>query len=203
MIVYVAVNRVNQKAYVGMTQKSLSERFAVHADKVRNGYRSHFYSAVRKYGWESFDVAVLQSCEEITECAEAEKNWIALLGSQTPNGYNISDGGQGASIRGHLKSAKWRESVTSERIRKFQSQRVKALRASLSPEAREAWRNNAAASRRGLPNLKHRGDGNPAKLPENRRKITEGQARAWADPVKREKRLAAIRATLARKKESV
>lgn len=191
-IIYLAVNRVNQKAYVGLTAKSLRERFVVHIQKARLGYRSLFYSAIRKYGIDSFDVAVLQECHGgLNEMALAEREWIVTLGSKAPNGYNIADGGQGGS--GIPKTDAWRASVTSMEVREKHRQRAIRWRAGMTTEQRESHQSKISAKAKGRPNYKLRGSGNPACNPDVKPKISEGQRLAWADPARKSKRLEANR----------
>lgn len=190
-IIYIAVNRVNGKAYVGLTTKALETRAAEHKCKARLGYQSHFYSAIRRDGFGSFDFAILESCDSLDLLRTKEKEWIAWIGSRAPIGYNLTDGGQGTSgLRG--KSEAWRRAVTSPEYRKRHSDRVKllrgteayrrqnaingrrmaGLRATLTEEERERWRVNAAKARRGIPAKPHMfGDSNPSKRPEVREKI--------------------------------
>lgn len=91
MIVYVAVCRHNQKAYVGQTRGTFSKRHSGHTNTVRQA----FHLAIRKYGRESFDWAVLEKCDSLEALNEAEKKWISRLGSVSPVGYNVAHGGGG------------------------------------------------------------------------------------------------------------
>lgn len=91
-IIYLAVNRVNGKAYVGQTKTSFRRRIGEH---VRGGDRQVFDQAVRKHGRDSFDFAVLESCLSQSSLHEAEKKWIKHFACKAPNGYNICEGGKG------------------------------------------------------------------------------------------------------------
>src|SRR6185369_1675964 len=79
------------KAYVGQTRRTLNYRRAGH----KNVHRQAFHLAIRKYGPESFDWAVLEKCDSLEALNEAEKKWIARLGSIAPVGYNVAHGGGG------------------------------------------------------------------------------------------------------------
>ena len=91
-VVYKITNQINGKIYVGITQQELSRRMASHrrADTVIG-------KAIRKYGWENFSVEVLEECDTKEQLQEREIFWIATLNCKTPNGYNRSDGGEGAT----------------------------------------------------------------------------------------------------------
>lgn len=50
--VYVHINRINGKTYVGITSKDLIRRFGCQGQ----GYKGQaFWGAIQKYGWENFD----------------------------------------------------------------------------------------------------------------------------------------------------
>lgn len=96
-IIYLAVNRVNGKAYVGQTKIKFQSRIGNHISvATTKDSTTPFHRALRKYGPESFDFAVLEEHLAIA-LDDRETYWIAHLGSKTPNGYNRTDGGQGAT----------------------------------------------------------------------------------------------------------
>ena len=93
MIIYKIVNKHNSKIYIGQTTKSAQERFETHcADAKYKSKNTVFHKAIRKYGPESFEIEILEETEEPNE---REKFWIAELKSLVPNGYNLTEGGQG------------------------------------------------------------------------------------------------------------
>lgn len=188
MIVYLAVNRVNHKAYVGQTRFTLAGRMGVHVHKSRTRKASYFQRAIAKHGVNAFDFAILECCESIPELQIRERYWISKLGCMYPTGYNVSSGGEGASIPGRLKSDKWKAAVTSPQYREAASRRMRLLRASLPPERQESWKRNAAAAHKIYNPLK--GDDNPSRRPEVREKIRLSKlgkkrpdmAERWKDP---------------------
>lgn len=96
MIIYLAVNRVNQKAYVGQTRSDFRVRIGNHFSvATMDRDETPFHRAIRKYGKESFDFAVLEHCDSLKALESAEKSWITRLGCKTPLGYNRTDGGEG------------------------------------------------------------------------------------------------------------
>jgi group I intron endonuclease len=168
-IIYLAVNRVNGKAYVGQTTRGVAHRLESHRQKSCRAGASHFQRALNKYGEANFDVAVLETCEDKQSLNAAERAWIARLGSIAPYGYNIAAGGEG-SLEAR-RSVAWNEAVRSPEARKKHSEHMTAIRARLTPEQREAWRINAGAARRGISPPSMFGDTNPSKRPEVREKI--------------------------------
>lgn len=95
-IIYVAVCRVNLKAYVGQTRNRFKVRVGNHISVAGTGRDgTPFHKAMRKYGSEVFDYAVLESCHDISILDAAEQRWIEAIGSRCPHGYNRTDGGRG------------------------------------------------------------------------------------------------------------
>lgn len=93
MVVYLVTNTVNNKKYVGQTQRILSERIREH----RRSKTSVLYHAIKKYGWKNFTVEILDECKTVDELNEREIYWIKTLNTKTPNGYNLTDGGVGTT----------------------------------------------------------------------------------------------------------
>ena len=90
-VVYMHVNRINDKKYIGITYQKPEKRW-----KNGYGYRnnSHFFNAIEKYGWDMFDHKILFT--NLTK-EEAEQKEIELIAKYKTNqrefGYNIDNGG--------------------------------------------------------------------------------------------------------------
>jgi len=106
MYVYMIINGVNGKFYVGKTvrdnlkrylDQNFIEAFSKWPEK-RNG-KPRLYNAMRKYGREAFSILPLvSSLKTNEELCLVERHLIALFKAQDRNvGYNISDGGDGAT----------------------------------------------------------------------------------------------------------
>jgi len=91
LIIYKATNKVNGKSYIGQTVKGLSDRIAAH---IRDS-KFLFGKVLRKYGIQSFEISVIDSAETKEALNEKEKYWIQFYDSKAPNGYNLTDGGEG------------------------------------------------------------------------------------------------------------
>lgn len=90
-VVYLIINMVNGKKYVGQTTQPLKKRFNQHAKSKK----THLGNAIRKYGVENFTIEVLEECYSREQLNEREIFWIAKLNCKHPNGYNLTDGGKG------------------------------------------------------------------------------------------------------------
>jgi group I intron endonuclease len=91
MIIYKIENNINGKIYIGLTTKDLSKRIAGHIAENK----SYIQKALNKYGLQSFTVSVIDSAESREILCEKEKYWIQHYGCKAPNGYNLTDGGDG------------------------------------------------------------------------------------------------------------
>ena len=87
--IYKYTNLKNGKIYIGQTIQSLEKR----AKSNGEGYKHclHFYSAIKKYGWDNFIPETLEVVDELI-ADEREKYYIYLYDSIN-NGYNIDLGG--------------------------------------------------------------------------------------------------------------
>ncbi len=87
-VIYLLINKITGKMYVGQTVQTLAERFKQHAQAD-----SLIGKAIRKYGKENFTIEVIEECETREQLNEREIFWIAFFNCKTPNGYNCTDGG--------------------------------------------------------------------------------------------------------------
>jgi len=94
--IYVHINRINGKLYIGQTSRSLKVR-------CKNGtnYKTSvfFNNAIQKYGWDNFDHIVLVEnlSKEMADIIETEL--IKKYKTNNPQyGYNISSGGSGSPV---------------------------------------------------------------------------------------------------------
>lgn len=89
--VYMHVNKINDKKYVGITRRKPKDRW-LHG----NGYRRswHFQNAIQKYGWDNFDHYILYIGLTKQEAEDKERELISYFDSANRDkGYNIELGG--------------------------------------------------------------------------------------------------------------
>lgn len=91
-LVYFHRNKVNNKAYIGITKNSIKIRSGT------NGYRykgnSYFTHAIQKYGWDNFEHIVFMENLSQEQAKEIEYLLIKLFNTTNPDyGYNLRDGG--------------------------------------------------------------------------------------------------------------
>ena len=107
MIIYKITNLLDKKIYIGQTQRTLEERMKEHC---RNRRKSYIYNAIKKYGIENFSAEVIETCETVEELNEREIFWIKFFDCKRPNGYNLTDGGEGC--RGYIVTAETRKKIS-------------------------------------------------------------------------------------------
>jgi hypothetical protein len=93
--VYKIINRVNGKAYVGLTTHTTEWRWETHVLHAYgiNGRKSGLQAAIRKYGRDAFSVETIDTATTVKELIDKEVAWIAELGTLR-NGYNQTRGGE-------------------------------------------------------------------------------------------------------------
>lgn len=98
MEIYKVTNKINGKAYIGKTSKGLERRMAEHLKSASHGSQHVFHKAIRKYGSQSFEWFIVDIADSLDILNEKEIYWISYFNTKIPNGYNITDGGDGGPI---------------------------------------------------------------------------------------------------------
>jgi len=94
--IYVATCNINQKQYVGYTQRFRGRRKAhIKLSKVKKP-KTCFHRALRKYGPANWTWEILEKHDDPQFALRIlEPKWIKKLNTIVPNGYNMNEGGQG------------------------------------------------------------------------------------------------------------
>lgn len=94
-VVYLHVCLLSGKGYVGKTCCTVRRRWQGHVQ--RSGKQNLAVAhAIAKHGEDAWLHSVLQECDTNEQACEAERAWIAELGTMAPDGYNLTSGGEGA-----------------------------------------------------------------------------------------------------------
>jgi len=73
--IYCITNKINGKKYVGLTQKTLEERWNAHVSSTKKKNKYAIHNAMLKYGIENFSIELLERNVE----KERETFWIKEL----------------------------------------------------------------------------------------------------------------------------
>lgn len=165
MIIYKITNLLDKKIYIGQTQRTLEERMKEHC---RNSRKSYIDNAIKKYGIENFSAEVIETCKTVEELNEREIFWIKFFDCKFPNGYNLTDGGEGTA--GHIVTEETRRKLSEARTgRKFnplsKEHREKISRANKGRKRSEEYCKNFSERQRGKKRKPHSA--------ETRRKMSE------------------------------
>lgn len=95
MIVYMATNKKNKKAYIGQTIATLEKRKSGHIASSRRGSLYPFHSAIRKYKEAGFIWEIIYLATSLEDLNNAEEIYIKEYCTQK-YGYNVLAGGKNA-----------------------------------------------------------------------------------------------------------
>lgn len=93
--VYLITNKINGKRYVGVTTKTLKERWYHH--KTQN-YCRHLHNAILKYGADNFNMEVICCAFSQKDMFDLERYFIEYYNTLSPLGYNLNTGGLGGCV---------------------------------------------------------------------------------------------------------
>jgi GIY-YIG catalytic domain len=130
MIVYLLLNTVNLKGYVGQHK---GDKISGRWNRSMYGANPHLTAAINKYGSEAFSREILNVCSSQEEMSNLERLWIVTLRTYDPEfGYNETFGGESsikftpqlrkkmselAIQRGAGKNNKGRKNSLAQRLR--------------------------------------------------------------------------------------
>lgn len=199
------------KQYVGITTQPLNRRMAGHRISAKQGSPYPLHAAIRKHGFGAMQVEVLNATRDSDELHKLEIETIASLNTRAPNGYNLTDGGEGTA--GHTKSDVERQALSSRMIDRWddpefvamRKQKSKEVALNQSPERLAAFQAGAKAYWTPETRAKRAAEtGARQKLlwadPEYRARHTERLVALNKDPIKRAKISAGV--TKARSKQT-
>lgn len=89
--IYKITNMVNGKCYIG---KSLDVEKRIYQHKNNINSRPYLQNAISKYGIDNFTFEVIEDNLSKTEYGDREIYWIKYYNSMSPNGYNLTSGGE-------------------------------------------------------------------------------------------------------------
>lgn len=88
--IYKITNKITNKSYIGQSI-NIEDRIKAHWRTKDNTYIHH---AIQKYGKENFNYCVLEECPIDKDILnQKEKHYIKIYNTLSPNGYNLTIGG--------------------------------------------------------------------------------------------------------------
>ena len=94
--IYMIVNKINNKVYIGKTSMSIEKRWKLHLSDAKKRRNLYFRNAIMKYGVESFSVYKLCEAPDNDRANDIERFYIQLFETHIrTKGYNSTLGGAG------------------------------------------------------------------------------------------------------------
>lgn len=143
--------------YVGLTTMPLNKRMYNHKNSsIQESPKTAVARWMKKIGWESVRVEVIDSASSESELLELEVQWIAKLRAEGFDLLNLTDGGEGLMNPAREVREKFRIQRSGERNHRWGKPHTPA-----QSDALNRWNNSR-------PEGVHRGGGNPnAKLSDS------------------------------------
>ena len=94
-IVYKITNTINDKVYIGITD-NLERRWHEHKKEAKSNLNRPLYHAMNKYGIDQFTITPICSTLTREDLGTLEQRLIKEHNTMTPNGYNLTSGGERA-----------------------------------------------------------------------------------------------------------
>ena len=125
MIIYKSTNKITGKIYIGQTTHTLDKRIKGHINESKKDKNRPFLLSINKYGVDNFTFETIDSANNLDELNDKEIYWVNFYNSVSPNGYNVTGGGQGKKMistnelgkrisKGLQNSEKWQKIKNSE-----------------------------------------------------------------------------------------
>ena len=151
--VYIITNKANAKQYVGIT-KDLKRRWHQHLSA--NGSAPAIHAAIQKYGKDGFVFSHICDAFDFEAACDIERMLIQQHNTLTPNGYNMTVGGQIGPV-GYKHSAETKAKLAEAnrnrnpevkekfRLAKKGVKQTEAFRANASAKMKEVWAKRRSA----------------------------------------------------------
>jgi group I intron endonuclease len=149
MIIYLIINTINGRCYVGQTIQPLAKRWHRHVADANAGSKRPMSQAIRKYGRQAFRILQLCECESRLELNRRECEFIkAFRSDERQVGYNRAPGG-GIPMIGLRKGQKASEE-TKAKLRALTGPRSSMFGRKHSEETKRKMREKAMGNKYGV-----------------------------------------------------
>lgn len=105
--IYKVTNTINHKVYIGQSVNPIARLRQHITSRSNKAYLLNY--AIKKYGVENFLFEVIRSEVPIEQINETEIQCIKEHNCKVPNGYNITEGGEG--LKGHKHSEETKQKI--------------------------------------------------------------------------------------------
>ena len=91
-LIYKLTSKSSLKSYIGVTQRTLIKRWGEHKGLANSGSKYHLHKAIRKYGYNDFNLEILEIVFNLEESFRLEILYIKKFNTFN-YGYNMTTGG--------------------------------------------------------------------------------------------------------------
>ena len=193
--IYRILNKLTKKCYIGETKCiDVSRRWNQHRQTIEiNKGCPALRDAVKKYGIDNFEFSVLIICFD-DERFKYEIEYIKKYNSVVPNGYNITNGGEGGGFQGKthteevkniIKNKLKQKYIDNPDLKKQLSERNKIVMN--NPDVRDKIKNgilNSEKWKKVVENMRNGNHKNSKHTEESKNKISESLKKYYANNVK-------------------
>jgi len=97
-LIYKITNKINGKSYIGLTTRTIKERWMDHCRYAKNLLNRskkmpYLHKAIIKYKQKNFKIEIIDCCKNFNLLNKMEKFYIKKYKTLCPNGYNLTTGG--------------------------------------------------------------------------------------------------------------
>ena len=151
--IYCYTSHTSGKSYVGQSW-NLQKRYRRNTVRDTTGCTRRFANAIKSYGWNDFEENILEWHDNQIDLNDAEMFFIAYLGTLSPNGYNLTEGGIGgrksAETRRRMSEAA-KGKVMSVEARRKMSEAQKGNQNMKGKKLSDEHKNNISKAKKGKP----------------------------------------------------
>jgi group I intron endonuclease len=181
--------QINGKGYIGIASNGVAARWSQHKHDAYKGADTPLHAAIRKYGYEHFEIQTLAESSTWEEVCKLEIQLISAHNTLTSNnkGYNVATGGQGPygvvrseATRNKLKQYKISDARRASLRDAAKLQMADPKNREISREgANKMWRDPSLCekSRRALEQYWNRDDAQLLRRENQRRVMSNATAR--------------------------
>lgn len=155
------------KQYIGITSKNIQARWRMHKTHALRSADGALQKAIQKYGHENMAVKVLVIADSYAYLKELEVKAIAAFNTKVPNGYNMTDGGDG--VLGVIVTDEGRKRRSSAQLKSF-ADAARKERHRVSQNSSELKETRSKLQSEKMADI------------ERREKIAKAMAKRWKDP---------------------
>ena len=118
--IYRIKNKITKKSYIGESKKKdVKWRWSEHKQNIKkNKGCPALRDAVKKYGIENFEFSIIIICFD-DERFKYEKEYIKKYNTVVPNGYNITNGGEGGGFQGKTHTEQVKADIRNKSKQKY------------------------------------------------------------------------------------